>query len=82
MNKDQQDFQSQLTGAIPRWALSICAILFCLALTLRIIGIDPSTAINTVMMARAEAIKNESSNDGEIIDRIERLEHNSHSPAK
>ena len=73
-------FDSELKGAIPKWALGMCATMFCVALTVRLIGIDMSTPINVMFAAYAERVKQEglTGNNDEVVLRLDKLEERAH----
>ncbi len=89
-DKAGKDLQSKLTTAIPPWALATCSIIFVLGMTLRIIGIDISSPLNTYFGAQAKATEvramREAQGEGdvskELEERLKKLEENSHPVSK
>jgi len=84
MTKTKDEWIDMMKGAAPKTALSFGAIIFITAISLNFANIDVSTPLNTVMAAKAEAIKaevlNQSCVDEDLLARIEALESKSHPP--
>ena len=71
---EDKEFQEKLKSAVPPWAIALCAVLFAVALTFRIIGIDVSGPLNTIFAAKAKAIEVEASAVIELDKRVAKIE--------
>ncbi len=78
MKRQDDTFERRLKSAVPNWAIATCAIMFCFALTVRMIGIDISTPINRIFNAKAIAIEGMAKKSIELEKRIIVLESLSH----
>ncbi|NRA77126.1 MAG: hypothetical protein HRU18_02865 [Pseudoalteromonas sp.] len=78
--------EDTLKDATPKFAISICGIMFMFAITVRIIGIDISTPINTIFRAMATEIEMKAKSQHvvqgcdhtDLVHRLEQLETWSH----
>ena len=83
--EDKGNLQEQLNNAIPRWAIATCAVMFCLAMTMKIVGIDLSKPVNSYFDAKVLALENKIAKENrtnvelvKLLDRIKVLEIDSH----
>lgn len=73
----RQSFQNQVenkaAGALPRWALAMCAIMMALSLSIRQMGLDISSPLNRMMTAHAVRIEKSATNPLDMSDEVEQL---------
>ncbi len=73
--KDKTNIQDKAISSAPKWVFSISGVFLVLAISLKIIGIDPSPPLNRIMDAYALEIELKAKSEYSIPDeRINALE--------